>query len=390
MSRILKHKKWVDMIFICGILLMLYALLLLPEVSVSAARDGIELCLNVIIPSLFPFFVLSTLAVDMGMISALGKLTEKIMRPLFRVNGSCAGAFLLGILGGYPVGARTAISLYESGSCTKTEAERLLSFCNNSGPAFILGVVGAGIFSSSKAGIWLYLAHVTASVVVGILFRSYGGKEESRQITHIMSTEYRPFSQAFPDAVKNAFSGTGNICAFVIFFTVVIRLLFQTGILPFISSVFTRFGLDVSVVESLVTGLIEMTSGVWSLRDMAGDMGDKLSMAAFILGWAGLSVHCQVLSFIGTSGLSTRTYFFGKLSHGILSGILVWLLSSLMNWDTPVSAHLAQEVSTIANLSFPQTIMVSLTTVLGIFAILCIISVYIYRKECGKTEHNHV
>ena len=140
-----------DLFFLFGIIMMLYALIMLPEVSVSAARDGMQLCLNVIIPSLFPFFVLSTLAVDMGMITSLGRLAGKIMVPLFRVNGSCAGAFLLGILGGYPVGARTAISLYESGSCTKPEAERLLSFCNNSGPAFILGVVGAGIFYSSKA-----------------------------------------------------------------------------------------------------------------------------------------------------------------------------------------------------------------------------------------------
>lgn len=390
MSRILNNKKWMDLFFLFGIIMMLYALIMLPEVSVSAARDGMQLCLNVIIPSLFPFFVLSTLAVDMGMIASLGRLAGKIMVPLFRVNGSCAGAFLLGILGGYPVGARTAISLYESGSCTKPEAERLLSFCNNSGPAFILGVVGAGIFSSSKAGIWLYLAHVAASVVVGILFRSYGSKQESSQTSYIMSTSHRTFTMAFPEAVKSAFSGTINICAFVIFFTVVIRMLFQTGLLSFICSVIAGFGLDKSVVESLFTGLIEMTSGVWSLRDMAGDMGDKLSMAAFILGWAGLSVHCQVLSFIGTSGLSTRTYFLGKLSHGILSAILIWLLSFLMNWDMPVSAHLAQEVSTIANLSFSQTIMVSLTTVLGLFAILSMISVHIYGKGCGKTKQNRV
>lgn len=378
------------MIFVSAILMMLFALVCLPEESVTAAKDGISLCLNVIIPSLFPFFVLSTLAVDMGLIAGLGKLTERIMLPLFRVNGSCAGAFLLGILGGYPVGARTAISLYDSGSCTKEEAERLLSFCNNSGPAFILGVVGAGIFSSSKAGIWLYLAHISASVLVGILFRSYGNNKVKSAPCRIVSTSSISFASAFPEAVKKAFSSTMNICAFVIFFTVVIRLLFQTGLLTLLTELLSKIGLEETVGESLLTGLIEMTSGVWSLREMAGDMGDKLCMAAFILGWAGLSVHCQVLSFIGTSGLSTRTYFLGKILHGILSAMLIFLLSFLMDWQLPVSAHLAQEVSTIANLSFPKAITVSLTTSLGIFAVLCMISVYLHKKGCGKTKGNRV
>ena len=390
MSRILRNEKWVDMIFVSAILLMLLALVRLPEESVSAAKDGVSLCLNVIIPSLFPFFVLSTLAVDMGLITALGRLMEKVMQPLFRVNGRCAGAFLLGILGGYPVGARTAISLYSSGSCSKEEAERLLSFCNNSGPAFILGVVGAGIFSSSSAGIWLYLAHVIASILVGILFRGYGRQTESSGAKYIMSTKRTTFSSAFPEAVKNAFSGTLNICAFVIFFTVVIRLLFQTGLLPLLTEILGKIGFEETISESLLTGLIEMTSGVWSLREMAGDMGDKLCMAAFILGWAGLSVHCQVLSFIGTSGLSTRTYFFGKILHGIISAVLIWLLSFVMNWQVPVSAHLVQEVSTIASLSFPQAIMVSVSTSLGIFALLCGISLYLHTKGYGKPRGNRV
>lgn len=85
---------------------------------------------------------------------------------------------------------------------------------------------------------------------------------------------------------------------------------------------------------------------------MAASLGSRMCMAAFILGWAGLSVHCQVLSFIGQSGLSTRTYFFGKLLHGFLSAGLVWLLSVALGWNDSVSAILAGQVTTIARLSF--------------------------------------
>lgn len=379
-----------DMLFICGILLMLYGLICLPTESVSAAKEGVDLCVNVILPSLFPFFVLSTLLVDMGFVATLGHLMEKIMQPLFRVNGSCAGAFLLGILGGYPVGARTAISLYQSGACSKGEAERLLSFCNNSGPAFILGVVGAGIFSSSQVGIWLYLAHITASVLVGILFRRYGDQTDCPSNVKIMSTKAGSFIEVFPEAVKSGFSGTLNICGFVIFFTVLIRMLFRSGFLPFLTTLFAATGLHESILESLLTGLIEMTSGVWSLRDMAGDMGDQLCMAAFILGWAGLSVHCQVLSFIGNSGISAKTYFLGKLLHGIISAILMGILSSILSNHTPLSSHLAQEVSTIANLRFQEVISVSFSATLLIFAIFYGICLGLQAKGCRNTDQNRV
>lgn len=310
------------------------------------------------------------------------------MYPLFRVGGACSGAFLLGILGGYPVGAKTAISLYEKGKVTKAEAERLLSFCNNSGPAFILGVVGAGIFASSAAGLLLYGAHVAASVLVGLIFRLYGDKaigsaEKSSSYALPVS-----ISETFTQSVKNAFSSTMNICAFVIFFTVVIRLLFLTGVITklslFLSWLLRDLGLQQELIESILTGLIEMTSGVWSLRDMASSLGTRLSMAAFILGWAGLSVHCQVLSFIGSSGLSTRTYFFGKLLHGGFSAALIYILSRLLYWDAPVSKYLATQVSTLAGLHFSQAFLVSTVTALVAWVFLTGISLKMLRNEYGK------
>ena len=394
MSRILWRPRFRDGVFSLGVALMVLSLLLFPKQSVAAAGDGVQLCLNVILPSLFPFFVLSTLCVELGMIGALGKLMQPLMAPLFRVSGCCAGAFLLGIIGGYPVGARTAISLYESGQCSRDEAERLMSFCNNSGPAFILGVVGAGIFSSSKAGLWLYGAHVAASVLVGILFRFYGKGTVTQSLPLQAAASGRSLTVIFIDAVKGAFSATLNICAFVIFFTVVIRLLFLTGVIThlamLLSTLLGSLGLRQDMAESLLSGAIEMTSGVWSLRDMAASLGSRMCMAAFILGWAGLSVHCQVLSFIGQSGLCTRTYFFGKLLHGFLSAGLVWILSGLLGWNRSVSAILAGQVTTIARLSFRRALTVSLSTTLLLGLIFTAVSLLVYAKGAFHRRGNRI
>ena len=395
MSRILSRPKLRDGILVAGILLMLLGLIGFPAQSVEAARDGVELCMNVILPSLFPFFVLSTLCVELGLIRRAGRLLERVMYPLFRVRGACAGAFLLGVVGGYPVGARTAIELYRKGQCSRVEAERMLSFCNNSGPAFILGVVGAGIFSSSSAGLWLYGAHVAASVLVGLLFRFYGrGSRPGGSARPAAEIRTVGFAEAFTGSVKSAFSSTLNICGFVIFFTVLIRLLFYTGVISALATALSAamgpLGMERTWAESLLAGAIEMTSGVWSLRDMAGAMGDRLCMAAFILGWAGLSVHCQVLSFIGGSGLSTRTYFWGKLLHGVFSAGLIFLLSRLLHWNTPVSAYLATQVSAIAGLDFHRALTVSTATAAAVWLLLTGISAGILLKGYGNCRENRV
>lgn len=363
MSKLLSRQGVRDLCLGLGLLCATLALMFWPQEAMEAAREGLRLCYNVILPSLFPFFVLSALVVDLGLAGYIGRALEGIMRPLFNVPGACASAFALGFVGGYPVGARTALSLYQKGMCTKTEAERLLAFCNNSGPTFILGVVGAGVFASSKVGLLLYLAHAAASVCVGFLFRFYKREGKRRERRASPTFEAERITVAFTGAIKNSFLSTLNICAFVVFFTVVIKLLFLSGLLPGLAGVLgallSPMGFSTQWAERLLTGLIELTSGVWTLTG-AGTMSGKLSMAAFLLGWAGLSVHCQVLSFIGGSGLSVKTYIGGKLLHGGLSALFIGLLLRFFPLEEPVAAYLAEQVEGIAGVDFSSALTISL------------------------------
>lgn len=368
------------------------SLMLYPKDSMAAAKDGLALCYNVIIPSLFPFFVLSSLVVELGLAGYLGRALEGIMRPLFHVGGACASAFALGFIGGYPVGAKTAISLYQKGMCTKTEAERLLSFCNNSGPAFILGVVGAGVFANSAAGVLLCLVHAAASLCVGILFRFYhssdaqGQKERPRP-----QFQAERFTTAFTNSVKNSFFSTLNICAFVVFFTVVIRLLVLSGLLPALAALLgwllAPFGFTQAWGVRLLTGAIEISSGVWTLSG-EGALAGRLSMAAFMLGWAGLSVHCQVLSFIGGSGLCVRTYLSGKLLHGLLSALFVGALARAVPLGDPVSSLLAEQVASIARLDFHTALSISTASAWMVFLFFLFVAVLATRKNSGKRRHS--
>nr|WP_300168295.1 nucleoside recognition domain-containing protein [uncultured Flavonifractor sp.] len=390
MSRLLSKARVRDLLLGLVLLCATLALMLYPKPSMEAARTGLHLCYNVIIPSLFPFFVLSSLVVELGLAGYLGRLLEGIMWPLFHVGGACASAFALGFVGGYPVGAKTAISLYEKGMCTRTEAERLLAFCNNSGPAFILGVVGAGIFASSTVGVALYLAHALASVCIGLLFRFYKAGTDSGKTGRrrpAPQIQAKRFSTAFTDSVKNAFLSTLNICAFVVFFTVVIQLLMRSGFLPGLAqalgTVLAPFGLTPEWAQRLLTGALEISSGVSTLSG-GGPLPGRLTMAAFMLGWAGISVHCQVLSFIGGSGLSVRTYLVGKLLHGGLSALFVWVLVRFIPLTAPVSNYLADQVAGIAGMEFHSALTASILAAWLIFLGFLLAAALGTRKNLGK------
>ena len=393
MHSLLFRKRVFDVIICLAMGAAVVSLVIFPSQSVGAAKDGLSLCANVIIPSLFPFFVLSNMIVDLGMTRYFGKVLEPVMRPLFNVNGECATAFVLGFVGGYPVGAKTVIALYENGTCTKAEAERLLSFCNNSGPAFILGVVGAGIFGSSKIGLLLYLAHTIASILIGILFRRWGKSSKGSSRNRI-STAPKSFTAAFSGSIKSAFHSTLSICGFIVFFTVFIKLLFISGIIPAVANaigtVFAPLGLNPEWAERLLTGLIEISSGVWTLKDAAGELTASIAMAAFMLGWAGLSIHSQVLSFIGGSGLSVRTYIYGKLLHGVLSAGIIFLLAHIFVFEAPAAAYLAEQVTKIASLDFISALTISLIScVCVIIIMLFCLSVWKRSRTVSLQKNNY-
>ena len=392
MVRILKlvrRRGLRDSLLGLGLLLAAAALVAAPQEAITGAKHGLTLCFNVIIPSLFPFFVLSSLVVDLGLAAYLGRALEGLMRPLFRVGGSCAAALALGFIGGYPVGARTALQLYQQGLCSKPEAERLLAFCNNSGPAFILGVVGAGVFGDGRVGLLLYCTHAAASLLVGLLFRFYGGGGSGGAATRPKPIQTVTVPAAFTGAVTRSFQSTLNICAFVVFFAVVLQLLSAWGLLSAFAALLARVGIEPEWARRLVAGLLELSSGVSSLNGGSGLSG-RASMAAFMLGWAGISVHCQVLSFLVDSGLSAKTYLAGKLSHGLIAAALTWLVTRVIPLPEAVSSYLVDQTESIAALDFSTSLTVSTVAAFAGWLALTILCLLLVRKKCGKRVQHRV
>ena len=274
------------------------ALLFFPDVSATAAREGVALCLQTVLPSLFPFFVLSSLLVQSDVPRLLSRVMAGVMYPLFGVSGAGASALILGLLGGYPVGARTVAELYGRGEIAREEAEQLLAFCNNSGPGFFLGVCGTAVFGSARAGAYLYLIHVGAALVTGVLLRRNLGLPRRKAV----SRQRAPFdlAAALPAAVQGSFAAVGSVSAFVIFFMV----------LP-------------PLPRAALFGFMEMTNGVNALP--ATRTGFVLCAA--IMNWGGLSVQAQTCAMLAGSALSARRCVIGKAVQA-LAGVPLALLAA--------------------------------------------------------------
>ena len=144
-------------------------LLLRPQEAASAVRAGLALCAGTVVPSLFPFFVVVSLLLRLGLADCLQGVCGPFMGPMFHLRGVCALPLLTGLLGGYPSGAKTAADLYAAGELTRQEAELLLGFCDNCGPAFLVGYVGASVLGSPQAGARLFLIHIAAALLTGLL-----------------------------------------------------------------------------------------------------------------------------------------------------------------------------------------------------------------------------
>lgn len=326
------RRNQVSFLFTMLVLLGFATLLLLyPQESAAAARDGLTICFTLIIPSLFPFFVLSSLLVSLGFATLLGKCMKGFMWPLFRLNPSCASALVLGAVGGYPVGARITAQLYETKQCSKADALRLTAFCNNCGPAFLFSVAGWGIFSSKAVGFLLLGTHLLSALIVGLLFRFYPVSKDER-MSPLLQLETNRFSAIFPDSVKDSFSSTLNVCAFVILFSVILRLASCSGFLPhasaFLSSLLpTLFSPE--VCQSLLAGIFELSYGVYSISNFSSSP-IALPLAAFIMGWGGLSVHCQSLPFLKRCTNSLRPYLIGKFLQGMFAAIFTSVLAPVI------------------------------------------------------------
>ena len=284
-------------IALAAALAALGALLLCSQAALESARAGLSLCAQMIVPSLLPFFMLSSLLQQLGLPGILGRLLSPVVR------------------------------LRRSGALTREQAERALAFCNNSGPAFLVGAAGVGVFHSAGYGLLLYGVHVLSAVIIGMLFAPRNGgfpPEERAQIAAVS------LAQALPEAVRSAVRAVLTVSGFVVTFSVVTGMLDASGLLPaLVGTLSARLGLELHFARALCTGVLELGTGIGAMQGLTPTPAN-LALAAFLIGWGGVSVHCQTAAVLAGTDIKSARHTAGRLLHGVISALCMWVLANLL------------------------------------------------------------
>jgi len=309
-------------IYVGNILLIIF-LLFFPREVLSAAQEGLVLWFNSVLPALLPFIIAINLLTALGFVRLVSIWAKPLMVTVFKLPGAGGFALITGLLSGYPMGAKTVADLYRNHDITVKEAQRLLFFCNNAGPLFIVGVVGVGLLGNSTAGYVLWAGHVAAALAVGVLTRGWNRHDDSattRLLTLHNKTSKQHIGKALGESVKNAMEALLVVGGLIIFFSVVVKAITTiTGNLPFMA-------------EGMLAGFLEITGGVKILSETTNGIisPGRIAVIGGIISFGGFSVHAQALHFTSDTGIKASTYILFKAIGGIIATGFTWVLWSFL------------------------------------------------------------
>lgn len=338
-------------------LLLLVLLPLYPSEALTAAIRGVSIWWEVLFPALFPFFVIAEMLLGFGLVHFIGCLFDPMMRPLFRVPGYGGFVMAMGFASGYPIGARLTSQLWKERLVSRDEGERLVAFTSTSDPVFLIGAVCVGFFHDPGLAIVLSAAHYGGGIIVGLCM-SMHGRSNAEAEKHVNSDHAKGFilrralaamhkarledtrstGELLQEAIRSGLKMVFMIGALVVFISVILELLNLTGVLSALYSIVTvalhAVFMPGVLSQALVDGLFEVTLGAKA----AGAAGQSVPLihsaaaAAFILSWAGISVHAQIMSLLTQTNFRYAPFVIARLLHGCIATGLVYLL-----WE-PLSA----------------------------------------------------
>lgn len=275
---------------------------------------------NSIFPSLFPFFVIGNILIDLGFPKLLGTLLKDVMYKLFKINGTGAFIIILSILSGFPSSAKYTKELYLNGEINDKEATKLLTFTHFSNPLFILGTLSITFLNNKEIGMCILISHYIGNLFIGLIFRNYYiSKKDTTKVSlknAIISMNSSRTDKSFGQMLSNAITSSISTLLLILG-TVTIFLVLTTLI---------NNNLSVSpYYKSIINGIFEMTQGLKYLSMLKIPLYKQALISVFFISFGGLSVHMQVLSIISDTKIKYFPYFISRILHASISTIIFFI-----------------------------------------------------------------
>ncbi|MBR3161738.1 MAG: hypothetical protein IKF19_03310 [Bacilli bacterium] len=276
----------------------------------STVSYSLKLWVNSIIPSLFPFFIITEILISYNIINYIPVFLKKVLKKLFNVNDNVVTIFFLSIISGFPSSSKNIKYMYDNYLIDTDMGSHALIFTHFASPLFIMGTVSVFFLHSETFGKIILISHYIPNIILGILTRSNIPNDNT--IINYTNLDIR-FPKILIRSIKNSIDTLlmilGIISCFMIISTTITNI----------------FNFDI-YTEALIKGILEMTMGLKSVSVLDIPNIYKVVISSMILSFGGLSVHMQILSFIEDTNISYKTFFIARIYHSILSGILAYIL----------------------------------------------------------------
>lgn len=284
-------------------------LLIFPTQCRAGAANGVFLCIQVLIPSLFPYMVLASFVSCSGIASKIPDSFGKITRALFGLPKESFVAIVLSLIGGYPVGAKSISSLLSENRITEKQAERMSMFCVAAGPGFLVTYIGCAMLGNPLAGYILLISQVLSFFILGMISK-FAVKDNDCVGSVALGKTSVSIGNALVNSVSDAIRSCGLMCAMVVLFGSICEIfLYLTASVPDLS---------------WITAIIEITNGTKILAQ-----GYSLVLISAMCGFGGLCVHFQVFVLLGKIRISKGRFLLFRIMQSFLSTVFTYTLLKL-------------------------------------------------------------
>lgn len=297
------------------ILILFFSMLSFPQTVFTGASYGLVLWFRHVLPTLLPYMILINVLICTPALHWICRITSTFLCPLLGTSYYGTFAVLTGFLCGYPMGAKTTSDLLNVNKISRSEASYLLSFCNNTSPAFILSYVVAQNMKERNLCIPFFLILTFTPLMLSFIFRLFYRLPESScsfpQVTPgSFSNPSESISDSFLDrCILNAFESVTKVGGYMMMFSVLIQLL--ASVLP--NTIFSL----------LLYSSLEISTGIRLLFSSALYTTAKIILCAFLTSFGGWCCIAQTYSMISSSQLPILPYITAKLVTALVTSLLI-------------------------------------------------------------------
>ena len=297
-----------------------------PAAMLTAAAESIQLWLTKVFPALFPFIVSCNILLHLGIAEKISSVFRPFCRFLFGLDGIAAFPFFMGILSGYPMGAKLTAQLYKENLLSREEAQHILHFSNNPGPLFLIGTVGIGFFGLPLYGYALLFCSILGSVLTGILLRPRMRKKQTKCLSRPLPLKDIPLTTLLSHSVADGMQTILLIGGYLIFFAAFSEALKQASVFSILAETLSFLPLSEKTLQGICCGLLEMTNGAYLLSCSTDALRLRLTFTAFLVSFGGLSILGQTFGILSEVPLSKKDYLKGKFLNTLFSSLFLYFL----------------------------------------------------------------